>query len=145
VTVDLGFSRLALGPITGVGAFLLLAGGRLPFSLPRPLGRAMVVRWLVLGATAGLEEVVWRGIVLGGLLILVGPWPALAVSSAGFAVWHWPSLRGRCAVHIVTGTAFGCAFLAGGLVAAMLGHALYNLLVDWAVHAERVRVRSRSP
>jgi hypothetical protein len=26
-------------------------------------------------------------------------------------------------------------------VAAILGHTLYNLLVDWAVHSERARVR----
>jgi uncharacterized protein len=102
----------------------------------------MVVRWFALGATACLEEVVWRGIVLGSLLILVGPWPALVASSVGFAAWHLPSLRGRCAVHLVTGVAFGGAFLVGGLFAAMLAHALYNLLVDWAVHAEHVRVRS---
>jgi membrane protease YdiL (CAAX protease family) len=142
VTVELGLSRVALGPIAGAGAFLLLAGGRFPLALPRPFGRAVVLRWLALGATAGIEEVVWRGIVLGGLMILVGPLAALAVSSAGFAVWHWSSLRARCAVHLVTGAAFGCAFLAGGLPAAMLGHALYNVLVDWAVHAERARVRS---
>ena len=141
MTFDLGFFRVAVGPVAGAGAFLLLSGGRFPLSLPPPFGRAMVVRWVALGAAACLEEVVWRGMVLGGLLTRVGLWPALAVSSVGFAAWHWPSLRGRCAVHLVTGAAFGCAFLAGGLVAAMLGHALYNLLVDWAVHAERARVR----
>jgi membrane protease YdiL (CAAX protease family) len=139
VTVDMGLPRVALGPIAGAGAFLLLTGGRFPLVLPRPSGRAMVVRWLALVARAGVEEAVWRGFVLGGLLMLVGPWPALAVSSAGFAVWHWSSLRGLCAVHLVTGAAFGWAFLAGGLPAAVLGHAIYNLLVDWAVHAERVR------
>ena len=140
MTIDPGL-RIALGPAAGAGAFLLLAGGHLPFALPRPFGRAMVVRWLALGATAGVEEVVWRGIVLGGLLAMVGPLPALAMSSVGFAAWHWPSLRGWSAVHFVTGAIFGCAALAGGLVAAMLGHAFYNLLVDWAVHAERARVR----
>ena len=139
MTVDVWVPRIALGPIAGAGAFLLLAGGRFPLVLPRPFGRAMVVRWVALGARAGVEEVVWRGFVLGGLLMLVGPWSALAVSSAGFAVWHWSALRGLCAVHLVTGAAFGCAFLAGGLPAAMLGHAVYNVLVDWAVHAERVR------
>jgi membrane protease YdiL (CAAX protease family) len=142
VTVDLGLSRFALGPIAGAGAYLLLSGGRFPLVLPRPFGRAMVVRWLAMGVRAAAEEVVWRGVVLGGLLILVGPWSALAVSSAGFAVWHWSALRGRCAVHLVTGAAFGCAFLVGGLLAALLGHAFYNLLVDWAVQAERARVRS---
>ena len=141
MSIDPSLSRAAIGPVTGAATFLLLTGGRLPRSLPRPLGRAMAARWLTLGATAGLEEVVWRGVVLGGLLTVVGPLPALAGSSAGFAIWHWPSLRSRCAVHLVTGAAFGSAFLVGGLIAAMLAHALYNLLVDWAVHAERARLR----
>lgn len=141
MTGGVSLSGMALGPAAGAATFLLLTGGRIPLALPRPLGRAMVIRWLGLGATAALEEVVWRGIVLGGLRMLVGPWPALAVSSAGFALWHWPSLRGRSAVHLVTGVAFGAAFLAGGLVAAILAHAFYNLLVDWGVHAERARVR----
>jgi membrane protease YdiL (CAAX protease family) len=101
----------------------------------------MVVRWFALGAIAGLEEVAWRGVVLGGLMVILGQWPALAVSSGAFAMWHWSSLRARSAVHLVTGAAFGGAFLAGGLAAAMLSHALYNLLVDWAVHAERARLR----
>ena len=141
--MDPALSRAALGPVTGAATFLLLTGGRIPRKLPRPFGRAMAARWLSLGAAAGLEEIVWRGVVLGSLLVVVGPWAALGVSSAAFAMWHWPALRGRCAVHLVTGAAFGCAFLAGGLAAAMLGHALYNLLVDWAVHAERARLPGR--
>jgi membrane protease YdiL (CAAX protease family) len=141
VRFDLALIRVAIGPIAGTTSFLVLTGGRFPHALPRPLGAAMVVRWCTLGAAAGLEEVVWRGAVLGGLLVLVGPWPALAASSVGFAIWHWSSLRAHCAVHVATGAAFGGAFLVGGLIAAMLGHALYNLLVDWAVHAERARLR----
>jgi membrane protease YdiL (CAAX protease family) len=141
VIADPAFSCLALGPVAGVGAFVLLAGGRFPLACPRPLGRAMLVRWLLLGAGAGLEEVAWRGVVLVGLQLLVGPWPALGASSLAFAIWHWPSLRARCSVHLVTGAAFGGAFLAGGIAAAVLAHAFYNLLVDWAVHAERARLR----
>jgi membrane protease YdiL (CAAX protease family) len=141
VSVDPALTRAALGPAAGAVTFLLLTGGRFPRALPRPVGRAMLVRWLRLGATAGLEEVVWRGAVMGGLVFLLGPWLALAASSAAFAIWHWSSLRGWCAVHLVTGAAFGGALLAGGLAAAMLAHALYNLLVDWAVHAEHARLR----
>jgi membrane protease YdiL (CAAX protease family) len=141
VTHHLALTPAALGPVTGAATFFLLTGGRFPLALPRPLGRTMLLRWLTLGATAGVEEIVWRGIFLGWLMTLVGPLPALAASSAGFAFWHWPTLRSRCAVHLVTGAAFGCAFLVCGLVAAMLAHALYNLLVDWAVHAERARFR----
>ena len=134
-------SELTIGPVTGLAIFLSLTGGHIPLALPRPLGRAMLVRWLGLGTAAGLEEVVWRGIALGGLRVLVGPWAASVASSAGFALWHWPSLRGRCAVHLVTGAAFGAAFLVSGLTAAIVAHALYNVLVDWAVRAERVRPR----
>ena len=141
MTQDLALAPAAFGPVTGAATFLLLTGGRFPLELPRPLGRTMILRWLTLGTTAGLEEIVWRGVFLGGLMTFFGPLPALGASSAGFAIWHWPTLRARCAVHLVTGAAFGCAFLVGGLVAAMLAHALYNLLVDWAVHAERARLR----
>jgi membrane protease YdiL (CAAX protease family) len=137
----LSVHRMGLGMLFGAAAFLLLTGGRVPAALPRPFGWTVVVRWLNLGAIAAFEEIVWRGAVFGALLILVGPWPALGVSSAGFAMWHWPSLRGRCAIHVVTGAAFGAAFLLSGLIAAMLGHALYNVLVDWAVTAERARLR----
>jgi membrane protease YdiL (CAAX protease family) len=142
VTTDLALSGVAVGPITGASTFLLLSGGRFPRTPPQPLGRAMAVRWLTLGTIAALEEVFWRGAVLGGLRLLVGPLPALAVSSAGFAIWHWPSLRWRCVVHLLTGAAFGAAFLVGGLLPAVIAHAFYNLLVDWAVQAERARVRS---
>jgi membrane protease YdiL (CAAX protease family) len=141
MNVEPPLTQAALGSIAGAGTFLLLTGGRFPRLLPRPLGRAMTVRWLAVVTHAVLEEIVWRGICLGGLLLVVGPWPALAASSVGFSLWHWPSLRGRCAVHLVTGAAFGAAFLAGGLVAAIVAHALYNVLVDWAVHAERARLR----
>jgi membrane protease YdiL (CAAX protease family) len=141
MTGDATLCRTALGALSGAAAFLLLTGGRVPLAVPRPLGWSTVVRWLNLGALAGFEEIVWRGVVLGGFLILVGPWAALGVSSAGFAAWHWPSLRRRCAIHLITGAAFGAAFLVAGLFAAMLGHALYNVLVDWVVAAERARLR----
>jgi membrane protease YdiL (CAAX protease family) len=141
MTGDGTLYRMGLGSLSGAAAFLLLAGGRVPLALPRPFGRTTVVRWLDLGVLAGVEEVVWRGVVLGGLLIVVGPWAGLGLSSAGFAAWHWPSLRSRCVIHLITGAAFGAAFLAAGLVAATIGHALYNVLVDWAVGAERARLR----
>jgi len=132
---------IAVGPLAGAAVFVLLAGGRLPRPRRRGLPRALGLRWLRLGAEAGLEEVVWRGLVLGGLLGAIGPVGGLAVSSAGFALWHRPALGLRCGVHVVTGAAFGTAFLAGGLAAAVLAHALYNVLVDWAVHTERARLR----
>jgi membrane protease YdiL (CAAX protease family) len=133
--------RLALGPVVGVAVFFLLAGGRLPCPRRGVFGLPQTLRWLRLGVEAGLEERIWRGLVFGGLLVAIGPVAALAVSSAGFALWHQPALGRRCAVHVVTGTGFGAAFLAGGLSAAILAHGVYNALVDWAVHGERARLR----
>lgn len=141
MTLDPLLARVALGLVAGAATFLLLTGGRLPLVLPRPFGRAVVARWVTIVAGAGVEEVVWRAICLGGLLPVVGPWPALTASSVGFSLWHVPSLGGRCLVHLLTGAVFGAVFLAGGLVAAIVAHALYNLLVDWAVHAEHARLR----
>ncbi len=127
-----------IGPISGAALFLLLAGGRLPAARPE-LRRVLALRWARLGVDASVEELVWRGLVLGGLAAALGAVPGLALSSAGFAVWHRRALGRRCAVHLVTGLCFGGAFLAGGLVAAMLAHVVYNVLVDWAVQAERAR------
>jgi membrane protease YdiL (CAAX protease family) len=134
-------AHLWVGPVSGAAVFLLLAGGRIPRARPRLPGRSLAVRWASLGAAAGLEEVVWRGIVLGRLVAATGTVAGLALSSAAFAVWHWRSLGPRCGVHLVTGAGFGSTFLVGGLAAAILAHGVYNVLVDWAVHAERARLR----
>jgi CAAX protease family protein len=127
------------GPLCAVALFLALTRGRLPRARPRARPRALAMRWLSLAVLAAFEELVWRGLVLSGLAFALGGGAALVLSSAGFAAWHAPDLERRCAVHALTGLGFGGAFLVGGLSAAIAAHALYNLLVDWAVHAERVQ------
>ncbi len=134
-------SAVAVGPILGVTPFLVLAGTGVPWPTRASLGRAPGLRWVVLSLAAALEELVWRGLVLGALAAAIGPIGALGFSSGGFALSHRPSLGRRCGVHLVTGTSFGVAFLAGGLVAAVVAHGVYNVLVDLAVHGERVRLR----
>ncbi len=130
---------LASGPICGAALFVVLAGGSIPRSGIAARPAAITLRWLWLAAAAALEELVWRGLALAGLALAIGPLGALLVSSAGFAAWHAPALGRRCAVHIVTGLGFGGSFLLGGLAAAVLAHGTYNVLVDWAVHAQRNR------
>ena len=130
---------VASGAFCGAALFVTLAGGRLPLSRPGGSSRALALRWVWLGGRAGLEELVWRGLVLAGLAVAIGALPALVVSSAGFAVWHRRLLGLPCAVHFLTGVVFGATFIVVGLVAAMLAHGVYNVLVDWAVHAERGR------
>jgi len=130
-------AELAIGSASGVALFVALAGGRLPRARLPGSRRALAVRWAWLVARATLEELAWRGLVLAGLVLALGPIPALVLSAVGFSVWHARSLGRRCAVHALTGLAFGGAFLLAGLGAAVLAHGTYNLLVDWAVHAER--------
>lgn len=133
----MGEVALASGPVCGAALFVALTGGRWPRRGIAARPGAIALRWLGLGLMAALEELVWRGLVLAGLALAVGPVTALLLSAGGFAVWHAPALGGRCAVHVVTGVGFGIAFLLGGLPAAVLAHGTYNVLVDWAVHAER--------
>lgn len=130
------------GPGVGGALFTALAGGSVPRPrIPRSRAPAVAARWAYLAAAAAFEELLWRGLALAGLALVVGPLPALAVSSAGFAVWHRRSFGRRCAVHLITGFAFGAAFLTGGLVAAILAHAVYNVLVDLAVQSQRACLR----
>jgi membrane protease YdiL (CAAX protease family) len=131
---ELGF---ATGPLCGAALFVALAGGRLPHARVSARPGALALRWLSLGALAGLEELVWRGLALAALALALGSAAALVLSSVGFAVWHAPALGRRCAIHTVTGLSFGSAFLVGGIAAAVLAHAIYNVLVDWAVQVER--------
>jgi membrane protease YdiL (CAAX protease family) len=132
-------SRLALGLLAGVALFALLARA-LP-RIPARLDGRLVARAVVLAVWAALEELIWRGLVLGGLAGSIGPLAALVVSSLGFALWHRPRLGGRSAVHVLTGGCFGATFLAGGLAASVLAHWSYNVLVDVAVEAARTPVR----
>jgi membrane protease YdiL (CAAX protease family) len=119
------------GPVVGLALFVLLAGD-LPH-LPRRPKEIVLVRGAYLLAAAAFEELVWRGLVLGTLSPRLG-WPAaLVLSSVAFALWHHRMLGRRSAVHLATGAGFGVAFLSGGLVSAILAHAVYNELVDLRV------------
>ena len=126
--------------------FMVLARG-LP-RLPPPRRdslRHVVPKATFLVATSASEEIVWRWLVLGGLAPYLGPLPALAASTLGFAASHarWQGRRGFV-VHLLTGTTFGAVFLVtGSIVAAATAHASYNVLVALAV--ESARTSSHAP
>jgi len=123
--------------VTGGTLLYALAARRVP-RLPRR-GRWPTVAGKVafFGVSAANEEIVWRGIVLGALLS-AGVVPALAASSAGFALLH----RGRAALHLGTGLAFGGLYLAtGALATSVTAHWTYNVLVGGLVE----RARERGP
>jgi membrane protease YdiL (CAAX protease family) len=121
------------GPAVGLALFVLLAGDR-PRLPRRPKG-VVIARGTYLAAAAAFEELVWRGVALGTLSPRLGWPPALVLSSVGFALWHRRMLGCRSVVHVATGAGFGLAFLSGGLLSAILAHAVYNELVDLRVQA----------
>lgn len=78
-----------------------------------------------------VEELVFRGYLLGRLRDVVRPGWALVLSSVAFGLWHFPG--GQDVLQVVTTTAIGLGLGAvrlrvrGGTVAALaLGHGLYD-------------------
>jgi membrane protease YdiL (CAAX protease family) len=116
-------AALLLGVPVGVLVFLALA--RVPPRLPRrgELTRAQLA--FLLG-WAWVEEVLWRRLLLATVALAAGVVAGLVTATALFALAH---AQGR-ATHLLTGAAFGGAFVATGrLGAAVASHAVYNLLV----------------
>ena len=122
-----------IGPAVGVVLFLGLAGG----APPRRLRAPTIPRAAWLAASAAFEELAWRAVALAAFATWMGVWPALAVTSVGFAAAHLVRLGRRARVHLLTGAGFGAAFVCAGLVAAIAAHWVYNLLVDLALGDER--------
>jgi ABC-2 type transport system ATP-binding protein len=78
-----------------------------------------------------VEEVLWRGGLLGSLVPRLGPAAALGLATAAFALAHIAGrgLRG-VPLHLLTGAVFGLAYLASDLIwAPVFAHVLYNALV----------------
>ncbi len=114
---------VALGTALGVLLFVSLAGTR-----PRlPLRAHLTVTQLlfVIG-WAWVEEALWRRLLLGGVALAAGALAGLAVATALFALAHRQGRRSQ----VLTGAAFGSAYIATGrLGAAIASHVVYNLLV----------------
>ena len=118
----------ALGVAAGVLLFRVLSGGWCSFQHASTAG---VRRLATIAGSAAVEEVAWRGFVLMLATRIVGPLPALVVSSALFALAHG-NVRGRAKlVHVATGGVFGGTYLATGrLTAAIAAHAVYNASIE---------------
>ena len=117
---------LALGAGLIAGATLFVVASRRRPSFRHRARKSVVVgRQLFLGLCAANEELLWRRLLLGELLV-AGPVVALALSSAGFAVAH----RRARVLHAGTGLAFGAVYLATGFLGASIAaHWAYNTLV----------------
>lgn len=125
---------LVVGSILGAGAFLVLSRRRFPAAgLHDVPTRRLLARSIVLTTRSTREEAVWRGLVLGALVGPLGRLGALGLSSVLFAGAHARRQRRAAAAHLVTGSAFGLAYLATArLAAAVAAHAAYNILVGAA-------------
>jgi ABC-2 type transport system ATP-binding protein len=147
VRVDPPLTHLRVLPslLAAIGAaallFVLLSGQALWPGRPSLRGVGSIgVKGIYLTIMSAAEEVLWRWLVLGGLVPVVGLAAAFLASTVGFAFAHAVRRRGIVAVHLATGSVFGAVYVfTGRLGAAILAHALYNWLVVAAVEsAERV-------
>jgi ABC-2 type transport system ATP-binding protein len=136
---------LAAGSLIGLAVFLALARRRPAIVTMLPRQRVMA-RSVVLAAKSAQEEALWRAFVLGALVGPLGRVGALALSSALFAGAHVPRQGRRALVHLLTGSAFGVAYLATGrLHAAIAAHGTYNVLVGTsAMTAEALSISDSS-
>jgi membrane protease YdiL (CAAX protease family) len=124
--VDLGGAALVLGLVAGVGLYVVLSGS-LHVTVRAP---GVAARIAYVAARAAYEEALWRLCLLGLLAAAFGPAVGLALTTAAFALSHWPRQGPRAGVHLVTGTAFGGVFLVTGSFAATAAtHVAYNALV----------------
>jgi ABC-2 type transport system ATP-binding protein len=127
---------ISFGCLAGGCGFLLLARRPIAASAYSAPRKRLLARSAVLTAKSAEEEAIWRGLVLGLLVPPLGPFGALAASSALFAVAHVRRLGRRAWTHLATGSLFGLTYLVTGrIVAAMAAHSTYNVLVGAAVGA----------
>lgn len=123
-------AALALGLVSGV-VLARIALALVPCDVPRhPRSRGSSTGAglaAVLVVAAASEEVVWRGGAQAAIGAATGAGVALVLTALLFAAAHGP-LRRRMATHLVTGVAFGTAFVVSGrLAAAIAAHGAYNL------------------
>ena len=125
-------AAVLLGAAAGAALFAA-AARRLPALRARDLrARVLFARNGLLCLCAANEEVLWRRVVLGELLV-AGPLAALAASSVAFGLAH----RRSRVLHVATGAAFGGLYLAtGALAASLAAHWTYNTLVASHVAGE---------
>lgn len=99
-------------------------------------GGSLIVAWLLVGLWGPfVEEVFFRGFLLGGLRTRFGAWPALLISSGIFALFH--ILPGLYVPTFLLGLAFGWVYLkTRSIWPAIFGHTLHNTLVIVSVWQE---------
>lgn len=79
-----------------------------------------------------LEEIIYRGLIYNILAMRLAPWLALLVSSAIFALGHWPRFEAkRFPLFLLYALAYGYLFqITGTLVAPFVAHLVFNLYAN---------------
>ena len=141
---------LATGVAIGLAAatvlFVALVRVRARLRPSRWRAHTLVARGGFFALRSASEEVAWRWFLLGSLAPAVGMLGAFTASTAGFALAHAGPQRGRgVAIHALTGGVFGAVFIVtGSLLAAVVAHGGYNLLVLLAVESGGVAEAPRA-
>ncbi len=91
-------------------------------------GGSLAVAWVLVGLWGpAVEEIFFRGFLLGGLRARLGDWPALLVSSGVFALFHVDP--GLYVPTAMLGLAFGWVYLkTRSLWPAIFAHTAHNTL-----------------
>ena len=116
--------------------FLFLRSDRPPFRRIRailsrvlePLLRSLTpLGAVVLSLAAGLgEEVLFRGLVMGAILLWLGPLPAILASSLLFGALHWVTPAYAAHATLLGLYLGGLYVLTGTLLVPILVHAIYD-------------------
>lgn len=128
---------LPVGLVAGLGAQLLVGGGYALFGIDvEGPARSLISKGSGLGGLLGLvlllalaapvvEELMFRGLLLGGLSRRLPTWAALVISSAVFAAVHFQPVQ--FVGLLVAGLTFGALALAfGRLGPALVAHICFN-------------------
>lgn len=137
--MSVGLLAPAIGIASGTALFLALSGHWISFrGLIGASKRRLLARSLVLSLKSAQEEALWRGVLLGLIVVSAGRATGLVLSTAAFAAAHLASQGRRAAVHLVTGSIFGAAYvLTGDLTAAISSHVTYNVLIGAGLLAQQ--------
>jgi membrane protease YdiL (CAAX protease family) len=140
--LTLGVWTVPAAVIAGLVLFATLA--RRPPRLPplrRGRRRVLAAATAYLSIRSAYEELLWRGALLGALLHVLAPLPAIALSLVPWTLTHWRRQRRAALAHVATGSTFAGLFWATGTLAAPIAaHASYNLAVCFG--GERARARA---
>lgn len=99
--VTVGVLRVAVPALSGAVA------DNASFLRDEPLWAVLVFAVLAVGVAPVLEELLFRGLVLRGLMVRIGFWPAALISSTAFGMFHAQGADAASALVVGATAVFG--------------------------------------